>query len=597
MSRRLQALWLITRTAFQADRRGAVRALVLTILDGVMRAGFALWLKLITDGVVHRDLRGVIAGAVAFGTSMCVLGYVSLARVTILTRLSERTAFLVDQRVVELSASIPTLEHFERSDFLDEMAMLRTMRGYVATAVWALAGNALTLITLASTVVLLARIHPLMVLLPVFAVPAIFASARATEMRQDAMRTTADRSRAAQALLTLATAPGPGKELRVFALQDELTRRHRALSEDMIASIQRATVRGGLLTALAHACFALGFAAALVLVVVLAVNAPHTATPGDAVLVITLAGQINQDVGQAAATVTSLMLALDTMRRYLWLVDYARTATATRLGAPPPPQTMRSGIRFEAVDFRYPGTDTTVLRGIDLDIPAGTTLAIVGENGAGKTTLVKLLCRLYQPSAGRITVDGVDLADFDVAAWRQRISSGFQDFAQLQLVARETVGVGELSRIEDPAAVLAALDRAHAGDVLPALPKHLETQLGTSFDGGVDLSLGQWQKLALGRAMMREAPLLFLLDEPTASLDAQTEHALFDRYAAAARHTAATTGGITLLVSHRFSTIRMADLIVVVDGGTITEAGAHHDLVRAGGLYASLYELQARAYR
>src|SRR5262249_50345806 len=233
-----------------------------------------------------------------------------------------------------------------------------------------------------------------------------------------------------------------------------------------------------------------------------------------------------------------------------------------------------------------------VLDGVDLLLPAGRTVAIVGENGAGKTTLVKLLCRFYEPTAGRITVDGVPLADVPVEAWRARASAGFQDFARLMLVARESIGVGDVARLAREAEILGALERAAAAELPASLPRGLDTQLGREFQDGVELSQGQWQQVALGRAMMRPAPLLLVLDEPTASLDAPTEHALFERFAGAARRAAAGSGAVTILVSHRFSTVRMADLILVVAGGRIAEAGDHATLVRQGGTYAQLYELQ-----
>lgn len=238
-----------------------------------------------------------------------------------------------------------------------------------------------------------------------------------------------------------------------------------------------------------------------------------------------------------------------------------------------------------------------MLDGVDLHLPAGITVAIVGDNGAGKTTLVKLLCRFYEPTTGTITVDGVSLARVPIEPWRRRISAGFQDFGRLQLLARESIGVGDLECQGGDREILAALERAAAAELPAALPQGLDTQLGREFHGGVDLSQGQWQKIALGRAMMRTAPLLVILDEPTASLDAPTEHALFERFAGAARRTAASSGAITVLISHRFSTVRMADLILVVAGGRIAESGDHAALLRAGGLYAELFELQRRAYR
>ena len=237
-----------------------------------------------------------------------------------------------------------------------------------------------------------------------------------------------------------------------------------------------------------------------------------------------------------------------------------------------------------------------MLRDIDLFVPAGSTVAIVGENGSGKTTLVKLLARLYEPTEGRILLDGVDVRSFPIEEWRRRLSAGFQDFVRFELLVRESVGAGDVHAEMSDQRLVAALDHAVAGDVLAGLPHHLDTQLGRQFDG-VELSIGQWQKLALGRAMLRDAPLLLILDEPTASLDAPTEHALFERFAGAAGDVARATGGITLLISHRFSTVRMADVIVVVAQGRIAETGSHDELLAADGLYAELYRLQARAYR
>jgi ATP-binding cassette subfamily B protein len=285
--------------------------------------------------------------------------------------------------------------------------------------------------------------------------------------------------------------------------------------------------------------------------------------------------------------------------RFVWLSDYAKRATAAVVPAAPVPlpDALHGGIVFDHVSFRYPGTDTDVLRDVNLPLAAGSTIALVGDNGAGKSTLIKLLCRFFEPTEGRILVDGIPLADVDPVAWRLRMAAGFQDFARFELLAQTAVGVGDLPHVDDTVAVNGALERASALDVVADLPRGLETQLGRSFDTGVELSGGQWQKLALGRAMMREHPPLLVLDEPTSSLDPQTEHALFERYAGAARRVGTEIGAITVLVSHRFSTVRMADHIVLVGDNHIAEEGTHAELVALGGTYAELYELQARAYR
>jgi ATP-binding cassette subfamily B protein len=287
---------------------------------------------------------------------------------------------------------------------------------------------------------------------------------------------------------------------------------------------------------------------------------------------------------------------MDGSRRLAWLEDYASAVAAA--GDRPVPSEMRQGIRVEHVSFTYPGTSHVVLEDVSVKLPAGAVVAIVGENGAGKTTLVKLLAKMYEPTSGAIFLDETPLARVPASEWRKRLAGAFQDFFRFEFRAQQTVGLGDVPRLEDAPAVSAAVDRAGAGDVVTRLTAGLETQLGPTWPGGVELSFGQWQKLALARGFMRDEPLLLLLDEPTAALDAETEHALFERYAAAARASAEKQNGrITILVSHRFSTVRMADLIIVLDGAHLVEVGTHEELMARKGHYAELYGIQAAAYR
>ena len=261
----------------------------------------------------------------------------------------------------------------------------------------------------------------------------------------------------------------------------------------------------------------------------------------------------------------------------------------------PPPERMRSGITLDGVSFSYPGTDRQVLDDVTLHLPAGAVVAIVGENGAGKSTLVKLLAKMYEPDSGRILVDGVPLADIPADAWRARLSGVFQDFARFEYPLRLSIGLGDLARAEDGEAVDRAVERADARALADRLDRGLDTQLGNTWADGAELSEGQWQKVALARGYMRD-PLLLLLDEPASALDAETEHLLFEQYAERSR-ALKDRGRLTLLVSHRYSTVRMADLIVVMDGARVCEQGSHEELVALGGRYAELYGIQARAYR
>ena len=247
------------------------------------------------------------------------------------------------------------------------------------------------------------------------------------------------------------------------------------------------------------------------------------------------------------------------------------------------------------MSFAYPDREVAALSDVSLKLPAGGVIALVGENGSGKSTLVKLLCGFYRPTAGRILVDGEDLAAMSIEAWRARVCAAFQDYANFEFVVHESVGVGEVAQIGRKELVAGALGRAGGAALAELEPGGLDTMLGRKW-GGTDLSGGQWQKLALARALVRENPLLVVFDEPTAALDAAAEHEMFERFAAEARSGEAA-GRVTLLISHRFSTVRMADAIAVIDQGRLKEFGSHRALMAKGGLYAELFELQAKAYR
>ncbi|MDQ2826655.1 MAG: ABC transporter ATP-binding protein/permease, partial [Actinomycetota bacterium] len=318
---------------------------------------------------------------------------------------------------------------------------------------------------------------------------------------------------------------------------------------------------------------------------------------GDVALTVQVArlaiGQV-QSAARQAAWLAELSFVGE---RYLWLLEYQPNVVVKPAGtAVPAPARIEHGITFDGVSFAYPGSEEPVLDDVSLFIPAHTTVALVGENGAGKTSLVKLLCRFYDPTAGRILVDGVDLRDLDLDGWRAGTGAAFQDFVHFQLVASEAVGVGDLPAVDDLARVGVSAARAGADRVIDRLPQGMATQLGRWFEGGVDLSEGEWQRVALARGLMRPEPAMLILDEPTASLDPRAEHEVFATFASMSRGDTGEGAPVTILVSHRFSTVRMADVIVVLHDGRIEELGSHDELLAADGRYAQLFRLQASRY-
>jgi ATP-binding cassette, subfamily B, bacterial len=279
-------------------------------------------------------------------------------------------------------------------------------------------------------------------------------------------------------------------------------------------------------------------------------------------------------------------LYLDDLFSFLALEPRVRSTPDAR----PVPVPIRDGLVFEDVGFRYPGSENWAVRHLDFELEPGERIALVGENGAGKTTLAKLLVRLYDPTEGRILLDGVDLREYDITSLRRNVGVIFQDFVRYDFIMRENIAVGNIERLDDESRLQGAAERSLADTVAGRLVGRYDQMLGRRFEGGVELSGGEWQKVALARAYMRDAQLL-ILDEPTAALDARAEYQVFLRFSEL------TAGKMAVLISHRFSTVRMADRILVLRAGELVEQGTHEELVTRAGLYAELFQLQAAGYR
>lgn len=593
----LSSMWRALKRGYEAEPRLLVVAFGLALLAALPDSLMALWFKLLTDGVLAHQ-RGVVLGAAAgLGASATATWFLRVMSDRTQRRFRDQVTIALESHVARLQASVVTVEHHERPEYLNRLAVLRDQVFVLDHMYMSLFSTCGWILRLGVTVALLMSIHPALVLLVLFALPTVVSSTWRPGVERAAEEQGAPANRLARHLFVTATTAPPGKEVRVTGIGDRLVADRRAAWERWYGPVAKARWGSAFWHMLAWGIFGAGFLGAVAFV-----SLGIRATPGNVLLVLAAGSRLSAYIGATVGEIGFLRgFWLDGSRRMAWLEDYA--AAMIERSDTPVPVRLSHGIRFEHVFFAYPATERLVLEDIHLDLKPGTVVAIVGENGAGKSTLVKLLCRLYQPTSGRILLDGLELARMPADEWRSRLAGAFQDFFRFEFKARRTIGIGDLSRLDDEPAVVTAVDRAGAEDVVARLKAGLETQLGPTWAEGVEVSFGQWQKFALARGFMRDHPLLLILDEPTAALDAETEHALFERYAAAARagrsngSQGAVDGRITILVSHRFSTVRMADLIVVLDGSRVAEVGAHEELMAKGGKYAELYGIQASAYR
>jgi len=590
------AMVRMLRLGWRHEPRLMLAAFSLSQLAALPDALLALWLSLLGAGVVQANRRLVIAAALGLGLSATATWFLGTVSTRVQRRFRDKVTIALEAHVARLQASIATIDHQERPEFLDRLSVLRNQVFVLDHMYMSLFSTCGWILRLGVVIVLLMSIHPALVLLAVFAIPTVVSSTWRPGIERAVEERAAPDSRLAQHLFTVATTATAGKEVRVLRIGRRLVDERRRVWERWYRPIASARHTSAAWHAAAWAIFGAAYGGAI-----LFTTSVLRAPAADLLLLLAAGGRLSAYIGATVGELGFLRgFWLDGSRRLAWLEDYAASRTAA--ADTPAPQRLHDGIRLDDVSFAYPGTDRLVLDRVSVHLPAGSVVAIVGENGAGKSTLVKLLAKMYEPVSGRILADGVPLDRVRADDWRRQLAGAFQDFFRFELPARHAIGIGDVPRRDDDAAVRDAAGRAGAADLLAALPAGLDTQLGPTWPGGVDVSFGQWQKLALSRGFMRTTPVILVLDEPTAALDAETEHALFERYAAAARGAAAdaadgTAGRITVLVSHRFSTVRMADLIVMLDGAKVVEVGRHEDLMARGGPYADLYRIQAAAYR
>ena len=593
----LSSMWRVLKLGYRHQPGMLLASFALSQLAALPDALLALWLKLLGEGVLRHDRHLLVGAALGLGLTATATWFLTTVSTRVQRRFRDKVTIALESHVARLQAEVATIAHQERPEYLDRLSVLRNQVFVLDHMYMSLFSTCGWILRLGVVVGLLMSIHPALVALAVFALPTVWTSTWRPGVERTAEERGAAAGRLARHLFMTATTAPPGKEVRVTRIGPRLVQQRRETWERWYGPVSAARGRSAAWHVLAWTIFGGAYVGAIVFV-----SSGLRAPAGDVLLVLAAGSRLTAYIGATVGEIGFLRgIWLDGSRRLAWLEDYAASVAAS--ADQPAPSRLREGLRLEGVSFAYPGTDRLVLDSIDIELPAGSVVALVGENGAGKTTLVKLLCKLYEPTAGRILVDGAPLARMRADEWRSRLAGAFQDFFRFELRARHSVGVGDVPRLDDERAVVAAVERAGADDVVARLPAGLETQLGPTWPAGVEVSFGQWQKVALARGFMRDQPLLLVLDEPTAALDAETEHALFERYAAAARGFAQAAGdgggagGVTILVSHRFSTVRMADLIVVLDGAHVAQVGTHEALLAKGGPYAELYGIQAAAYR
>ncbi|WP_216630159.1 ABC transporter ATP-binding protein [Nocardiopsis coralli] len=577
------------RLGWTASPRLIAVAFATTVGAALPDALIAVVLALLADAVLSGNQAGVVTAAILLGALAVTSWLLRLLSERANRRFADRAAVFMEAHVVQLQSGIPSLEHHERPSYVNRVQLVRDHADTLSEVYQYLFQAVGAVLRLILTISLLMTVHPLLGLLGLFAVPIALVS----HWRGGAEHTLEERlghhARLARHFFLLGTDASPGRELRVARGRDRVRQgrqqawaaRHRAMS--------RARWTTTAWQSIALAVFSSAFVGSVAAV---ALNGGSAA---QVVLLLTAGSRLAQYLSETLGQVHFLRtIWLEGGCRLLWLEELS--SMAAKQSPAPPPEEMRSGITLDRVSFTYPGTDRKVLDDVTLRLPAGAVVAMVGENGAGKSTLVKLLAKMYEPDTGRILVDDAALADMPADAWRERLSGAFQDFARFEYPLRLSIGLGDLARAEDAGAVERAVERADARALVDRLDQGLDTQLGNTWAEGAELSEGQWQKVALARGYMRDQPLILLLDEPASALDAETEHLLFEQYAERSR-ALRNRGRVTLLVSHRFSTVRMADLIIVLDGTRVREQGSHEELLALGGRYAELYEIQARAYR
>ncbi|MEP6990696.1 MAG: ABC transporter ATP-binding protein [bacterium] len=605
----LRYLPALLRLVWQTNRRYTAAMIALRLVRAFVPVA-SLWVaKLIIDQVVHlsRTPGGSLTTLwriVALELVIVIIGeFLARASALVESLLGDLFSNEMSVRLMRHAATLD-LAQFEDPDFYDHLERARrqtTARIGLIAMLLSMGQDLLTLATLAAA--LIVQNPWLLLLLTVAILPSFLGETHFAALSYSLLFRRTPERRELDYLRYVGASDKTAKEVQMFGLAGWLSDRYAALAGRYYEENKRLSVRKGIVSALLSLVGTFGYYGAYVIILLRAVSGAITL---GTLTFLAAAFSRSRDLIQRL-----LLSASDIYEQSLYLKDLfvffeMVPSISSRTGAPRVPSPMRTGFVFEDVGFQYEGSDRWAIRHVNLSIAPGERIALVGENGAGKTTITKLLARLYDPTEGRVLIDGVDLREYDLLSVREAIGVIFQDFVRYDMRFDENVGVGEiegvtsyLAQVRDaapgaadapPVALVAAADQSLASSLLPRFADGYRQMLGRRFDDGVDLSGGEWQKIALARAYMRAAQLL-ILDEPTAALDARAEYEVFVRF------NQLMAGRMAVVISHRFSTVRMADRIVVLGDGKVVEEGTHDELVLRGGLYAELFEMQAAGYR